>query len=88
MKPPVETMYFSFIRPVLEYSDLERNNCSCTLSDNIENVQIQIASVVSGNILRTQYTLMQEKHISILMLISYFVCHENRFKHVALQSTV
>ena len=54
-------MYFSFIRPLLEYGDYVWDNCSFTLSDNIEKVQIKAARIVGGAIIRTPYILMLEE---------------------------
>ena len=56
----LEIMYFSFIRPLLEYGDFVWDNCSSTLSDTIEKVQIKAARIVSGAIIRTPYILMLE----------------------------
>ena len=57
----LEIMYFSFIRPIVEYADFVWNNCSSTLSNNIEKIQIKAARIVSGAIVRTPYVLMLEE---------------------------
>ena len=41
-------MYFSFIRPLLEYSDIIWDNCPVYLKQSIEKVNIEAARIVSG----------------------------------------
>ena len=40
-------MYFSFIRPLLEYSDIIWDNCPVYLKQSIEKVNIEAARIVS-----------------------------------------
>ena len=41
-------MYFSFIRPLLEYSDIIWDNCPTYLKQSVEKVNIEAARIVSG----------------------------------------
>ncbi len=44
----LERMYFSTIRPLLEYADVVWNNCSNELKNQLESVQIEAARIVCG----------------------------------------
>ena len=44
-------MYFSFIRPLLEYGDVIWDNSGQVLNDQIEKVQVRAARIVSGGII-------------------------------------
>lgn len=44
----LERMYVSFIRPLLEYADVVWDNCSNTISNDIEAVHNEAARIVSG----------------------------------------
>ncbi|XP_053396163.1 uncharacterized protein LOC128556153 [Mercenaria mercenaria] len=44
----LERMYFSFIRPILEYSDVVWDNCTEALKNEIEAVQNEAARIVTG----------------------------------------
>ncbi len=44
----LERMYFSFVRPLLEYADVVWSNCTDELKTQIESVQIEAARIVSG----------------------------------------
>ena len=44
----LETIYFSFIRPTLEYSDVVWDNCNCDEKYRIEQIQIEAALIVTG----------------------------------------
>ena len=39
----LETIYFTFIRPILEYGDVAWNNCLQYEKDELEKIQIQAA---------------------------------------------
>ena len=54
----LEVMYFSFIRPLLEYGDVIWDNSGNVLSDQIEKVQVRAARIVSGGIIRAPYESM------------------------------
>ena len=44
----LEKLYFSFIRPILEYSDIVWDNCSLFQSDELEKLQLEMARIVTG----------------------------------------
>ena len=44
----LQTIYFSFIRPVLEYGDVVWDNFSQGLKDQLDKVQNEAARIVSG----------------------------------------
>ena len=49
----LETVYLTFIRPLLEYADVVWDNGALFLSDKIEKVQIEAARIVTGGTLLT-----------------------------------
>ena len=44
----LQTIYFSFIRPLLEYADVVWNNCTKYESDDLEKIQNEAARIVTG----------------------------------------
>ena len=44
----LETIYISFVRPLLEYSDVVWDNCTNYEKDDIEKIQNEAARIVSG----------------------------------------
>ena len=44
----LQTIYFSFIRPVLEYADIIWDNVPLYLKERLENIQIEAARIVTG----------------------------------------
>ena len=44
----LETLYFSFIRPLLEYADVVWDNCTQYEVDELEKIQIEAARIVTG----------------------------------------
>ena len=44
----LETMYFSYIRPLLEYSDIVWGNCSQSDTQALEKLQTEAGRVVTG----------------------------------------
>ncbi|KAK3083103.1 hypothetical protein FSP39_014041 [Pinctada imbricata] len=44
----LESMYFTFIRPILEYSDIIWDNCPIYLKDLLENINLQAGRIVTG----------------------------------------
>ena len=44
----LETMYLSFIRPLLEYGDVVFDNCTLQDQELLENVQHEAARIVTG----------------------------------------
>ena len=44
----LETIYFSFIRPLLEYANVVWNNCTQYESNELEKIQNEAARIVTG----------------------------------------
>ena len=44
----LQTIYFSFIRPLLEYADVVWNNCTQYESNELDNIQNEAARIVTG----------------------------------------
>ena len=44
----LEIIYFSFIRPCLEYADVVWDNCTITEKQEIEKIQYEAAFIVTG----------------------------------------
>ncbi|MCG8046167.1 MAG: reverse transcriptase domain-containing protein [Candidatus Thiodiazotropha endolucinida] len=44
----LQTIYFSFIRPLLEYADIVWNNCAQYESNELEKIQNEAARIVTG----------------------------------------
>ncbi len=44
----LEKAYFSFIRPLIEYSDSMWDNCTLELKNELESIQIEAARIVTG----------------------------------------
>ena len=44
----LQTIYFSFIRPLLEYADVVRDNCTQYEVKDLEKIQNEAARIVSG----------------------------------------
>ena len=44
----LQTMYFSFIRPVLEYADIVWDNCTQQQINDLEKIQLEVGRIVSG----------------------------------------
>ena len=44
----LQTIYFSFIRPLLEYADVVWNNCAQNESNELEKIQNEAARIVTG----------------------------------------
>ena len=44
----LETMYFSFIRPTLEYADVIWDNCTEYMKDRLEQINYEAARIVTG----------------------------------------
>ena len=41
-------MYFSFIRPALEYADVVWGNCTQQQMNHLEKIQIEVGQIISG----------------------------------------
>ena len=50
----LETMYFSFIRPIREYGSVLMTNCGSVNAKKLEKVQLQAARIVTGALQPTQ----------------------------------
>ena len=44
----LEKIYFTFVRPLLEYADVIWDNMSMSLNKKIENVQLEASRIVTG----------------------------------------
>ena len=44
----LETIYFSFIKPLFEYADVVRDSCTQYEVDELEKIQIEAARIVTG----------------------------------------
>ena len=44
----LETLYLSFIRPVIEYADVVWDNCSAQEGEDIEKIQYEAARIITG----------------------------------------
>ena len=44
----LEAMYFSFIRPILEYADVVWDNCTKTQEQDLEKIHIEAARIITG----------------------------------------
>jgi hypothetical protein len=44
----LEKIYFTFVRPLLEYGDVIWDNMSMSLNQKIENVQLEVSRIVTG----------------------------------------
>ena len=54
-------MYFSFVRPILEYADIIWDNITEYLVNKIESIQLEAARIVTGgNRLAPRYLLYKE----------------------------
>lgn len=54
----LETIYFSFVRPILEYADVVWGDCTQHDSDLLESVQKRATRIVSGGIRGTSSEVM------------------------------
>ena len=43
----LEKIYFTFVRPLLEYADVIWDNMSISLNQTIENVQLEVSRIVT-----------------------------------------
>ena len=44
----LQTIYFSFIRPLLDYADVVWNNCTQYESNELDKIQNEAARIVTG----------------------------------------
>ena len=57
----LEKLYFSYVRPKLEYACIVWDNCPIYLADLLDNVQIRAAKIISGAIARTSHALIYKE---------------------------
>lgn len=57
----LETLYFAYVRPPLEYGDEVWSDCDDYCIENIEKVEIDAARIVSGAILRTPKRILYDE---------------------------
>lgn len=57
----LEKMYFTFVRPLLEYGDIVWDNCTDAEAKMIENVQLSAARVVTGATRGTSHATIYEE---------------------------
>ena len=48
-KKSLQSIYFSFIRPVLEYADAVWDNCTKYEANELEKIQLEAARIVTGS---------------------------------------
>ena len=51
-------IYFSFIRPVLEYADIVWDNCLLYESNQLESVQVEGESIITGLLVNSSKSKM------------------------------
>ena len=44
----LQIIYFSFIRPLIEYADVVWDKCPCLLTDQLDKIQTEAARIVTG----------------------------------------
>ena len=54
----LETIYKSYIRPILEYADIILDSCTVQHKTNMENIQIRAAQIVTGAKRHTSHALL------------------------------
>ena len=47
-RKPLEKMYFAYIHPLLEYSDVAWDNCSTATKKQLDPIHIEAARMISG----------------------------------------
>ena len=57
----LEILYLSFIRPLLEYGSVVWSNCTSQDSQNLENVQLAAARIITGATSGTRHQLIYEE---------------------------
>jgi len=91
----LERLYFSYVRPKLEYSSIVWDNCSKFEIDLIENVQLRAAKIVSGAINKTSRELiykelgwdsLEERRLKQRLLMMFKITHNDAPEY--LQNTI
>ena len=57
----LQTMYFSFIRPVIEYADIIWDNCPNIYKEKLEKINIEAARIVTGGTKLTSLRLLYQE---------------------------
>ena len=64
----LQKIYFSFVRPVLEYADIIWDNLPDYLIKSIESIQLEAARIVTGGIEWQPHTYYTEKRVGSFFL--------------------
>ena len=59
----LQTIFFSFIRPLLEYADVVWNNCTQYESNELDKIQNEAARIVTGATKLASLTLFTQKQV-------------------------
>ena len=57
----LEILYLSFVRPILEYGSVVWDGCTSSESEQLENVQLAAARVITGAIRGTKHHLIYDE---------------------------
>ena len=57
-KSTLEKIYFAYIRPILEYSNVVWDNCTIAQSTKLEQLQLDAARIVTGAVKGTKHRLL------------------------------
>ena len=58
----LETIYLSFIRPILEYADIVWDNCSMQEKKDLDRIQDEAATIVTGATKLVSLILLHYNH--------------------------
>ena len=70
----LQTMYFSFVRPILEYADVIKDNCFDYEKAALEKIQIEAGRIVSG-------ATKSCSRAKILFELGWDTLEQRRYKH-------
>ena len=51
----LQNIYFSYIRPIIEYGNVLLSNCSKELNHNLESLQLEAARIITGGVKGTHH---------------------------------
>ncbi|XP_033751862.1 uncharacterized protein LOC117335784 [Pecten maximus] len=57
----LQTLYFSFIRPILEYGDIVWDNLTIQQCQSLENIQLEAARIITGGTKLTSHAKLYEE---------------------------
>ena len=57
----LQTLYFSYVRPILEYGNVVWCNLNETQSNDLEQLQLKAARIVTGAVLRTRHDAINKE---------------------------